>query len=403
MVGQIWKWTRVWAIAVVLAMMAALMMRPAQSADDASILRGQIEALGQGTIQLEPRLYTFTSTVPLPTGIHIRGAGQATRIRAVGDIFAFEVVGSYVAVANLLLEGANPQTTDGGGISFARAGHNVAVDDVTFGHNLGVGLDVAPTGGNNGIYFFRHLRWNGILNNRIGIRIGDGLHHVTDISINGMSGTAATPGDMGVWIQANKDVDTVNIRELTLIQGGTGIQVGPGVAGPSAVTGFSLTDAPAIESMSEYGVLIQSANNVRLSNISLAQNRGGLGIGSGVRGLMLSGSTIHANRGDGITMWSGASGAIIANNLVADNNLSNATWGFGISIGGGVSDFTIANNRIGNSLVWGNSGNQRYCIYLASGASNRYSIKGNSCLGHTYGDAIVDGGSGTRKVVRDNY
>ena len=181
------------------------------------------------------------------------------------------------------------------------------------------------------------------------------------------------------------------------------VLVGAGASGPSAVTGFSLMDAPAIEIMSGYGVLVQSANNVRLSNLSLAQNQGGVGIGAGARGLVLSNSVIHANRGDGVTMWAGASGATITNNVIGANNLSNAPWGFGISIGGGVSDFTVSNNRIGNNVVWGGSGHQRYCIYLAAGASNRYSITNNACFGHTYGDAIVDGGTGTKKVITGNY
>jgi len=355
-----------------------------------------------GLVTLDARQYYFDAPVTVPSKVTVCGQGQSTRIRAIGDHFLFKAKGNYVRFCNMLLDAASPQV-DGGGISFELAERNVTVDDLTFEHNLGTSLDVAPVTDNMGIYFFRRLRWNGVLGHRMAMRLGDGIHHLTDISITGMSGTAATPADMPVWIYVNPDVDTVHIRDLTLIVGGTGVLVGAGASGPSAVTGFSLMDAPAIESMSGYGVLVQSANNVRLSNLSLAQNQGGVGIGAGARGLVLSNSVIHANRGDGVTMWAGASGATITNNVIGANNLSNAPWGFGISIGGGVSDFTVSNNRIGNNVVWGGSGHQRYCIYLAAGPSNRYSITGNSCLGHTYGDAIVDGGTGTKKVITGNY
>lgn len=355
-----------------------------------------------GLLDLEGRQYLFNGPVTVPSKVTVCGQGQSTRIRATGDHFLFRVKGNYVTLCNMLLDAASPQI-DGGGIDFELAERNVQVNDITFEHNLGTSVDVAPVLNNMGIYFFRRLRWNGVLSHRMAMRIGDGLHHLTDISITGMSGTAATPADMPVWINVNKDVDTVNIRDLTLIVGGAGVVVGAGVSTPSAVTGFSLMDAPAIESMTGYGVLIQSANNVRLSNLSLAQNQGGVGIGAGVRGLVLSNSVIHANRGDGVTMWAGASGATIANNVIGANNLSNSPWGFGISIGGGVSDFTVTGNRIGNNVVWGGSGNQRYCVYLAAGNSNRYSITNNACLGHTYGDAIVDGGTGTKKFVSGNY
>lgn len=373
---------------------------------DSVLVQGQVNAAAAvgygGVVTLEERQYVFDTPIIVPSGVTVCGTGPSTMVHASGDHFLFKVAGSYITICNMLLDAENPQV-NGGGISFELAERNVTVNDITFAHNMGTGIDVAPSTDNQGIYFFRRLRWNGILRHRVGMRLGDGIHHLTDISISGMSGTAATPADMPVWILVSKDVDTVAIRDLTLIVGGTGIVVGAGATTPAAVTGFSLMDAPAIESMSGYGVLVQSANNVRLSNLSLAQNQGGVGIGSGVRGLVLSGSVIHANRGDGVTMWSGASGATITNNIIGANNISNAAWGFGISIGGGVSNFIVSNNQIGNNLVWAGSGYQRYCIYLAVGASTKYSITGNACSGHTYGDAIVDGGTGTNKVVKDNY
>jgi len=237
------------------------------------------------------------------------------------------------------------------------------------------------------------------------IRIGDGVHHISDITIRQVSGTALATTDVQTWVTIEDQTDTIVLDNLTLIRGGTGVLIGPyrPLTSP-AVTGVTFVNSPAIESMSGYGVVVQSANNVRLSGLSLAQNAGGIGFGAGVRGAVLTDSTMHTNRGDGVTLWPGATDVIVANNLIADNNSSGSPYGFGISVGVGVTGFTFANNRIGNNMLWG-GGYQRYCIFVAPGGSNRYSITGNSCSGHTAvnGDLVYDGGTGPKKIVSGNY
>ena len=120
-----------------------------------------------------------------------------------------------------------------------------------------------------------------------------------------------------------------------------------------------------------------------------------------MQGFSVTNSTIHANRGDGVTLWPGSQGVVLNGNTIADNGLSGG-WSAGISIAGGVSDFTLVNNRIGNGLLWGN-GQQRYCIFVAGGASNFYSITGNACRNHTVSNAVIDGGAGAQKIVAQNY
>lgn len=367
---------------------------------DSAIVQGLLEQAsinGGGKVTLSPRLYNFTETVHVPANVTLSGQGSATHVKMNGNLYSISLTGSFSGVENIKFSAASAQTT-GGAITFEYADYNNFVNDVSFEHNLSTGVNIAPNTDGKGIYTLSNLRWNGVATSGTAIRIGDGVHHLSDVSISKISGTASTPQDMQVWIDVKKDTDTIVLDNVTLIKGLAGIRVGYGIGTPSAVTGFSLTNGRAIESMSDYGVLIQSANNVRLNNLSLAQNRGGVGIGAGVRGLILTDSVIHNNLNDGITMWSGASGANISNNYIADNNLSGSQWGFGISIGAGVSNFTIANNRIGNNLMWGN-GLQRYCIFLAPGASNNYTISQNACLNHTTSNVVYDGGTGTSKLI----
>lgn len=371
--------------------------------DDGPVIQAAVNSCVPGgcVVNLLPGDFLLRTTVTVPHGVQVVGEGAATAVHVDGPIFGFAFNGSVAAVRSLWLDAVTPQVA-GGGISFADADWNIAVADVIFGSNLFVGLAVTPSQDQRGIYRIERVRWNGVADSGTAIKVGDGVHHISDVSVVSMSGTAATPEDMGVWVDVSPQTDTVALSHITLIRGGFGVRVGWGASGASAVTGFALQDAPAIESMTEYGVWVQSANNARLHAVSSAQNRGGVAIGSGVRGLLLTGSVLHANRGDGVTMFTGAASVVISGNVIADNNNVNAPWGFGISIGAGVSDFTISGNRLGNNLMHG-YGAQRYCIFLAAGNSNRYAITQNACLGHTYGDAVVDGGTGSKKVVTQNF
>jgi hypothetical protein len=351
-------------------------------------------------VQLQAGVYRIASTVSVPSFVTIQGEGPATLIRVDGNRYGFAFTGSLSSVRALRCEAVSVQTS-GGCVNWASAEWNDHVSDLTFGNGLATSLAIAPTTSDKGIYSARHIRWNGVAQHGTPIRIGDGVHHVSDIIVDDVSGTAATPVDVGVWIEIGANTDTIALSGLTLIKGAVGVRMGA-AGGP--VTGVTITGCPAIESMTSYGLLAYTAQNVRIVNCSLAQNQGGIGTSSGVQGFSVTNSTIHANRSDGVTIWPGSQGVIITGNTIADNGTAGG-WSAGISIAGGVSDFTLVNNRIGNGLVGGGLGLQQYCIFLAGGSSNNYSITGNACRNHAAinGNVVVDGGSGRIKIVELNY
>ena len=380
---------------------AAVIVPP--DVNPATDMRPVIQAAASGCVagcrvQLLAGTYRLAGPVLVPAFVEVLGEGPATRVSVDGSFFGFSLMGSFPAVRGLLCEAPAKQTS-GGCVTWASADWNAHVSDLTFGNGLYISLAMAPTTSDKGIYSARHLRWNGVAQHGNPIRIGDGVHHVSDIIIDDVSGTAATPADVGVWIEIAANTDTVKLSGLTLIKGTVGVRLGA-FGGP--VTGVTVTDCPAIESMTSWGILAYTAQNVRISDCSIAQNQGGIGTSSGVQGFSVSNSTIHANRTDGVTMWPGSQGVILTGNTIADNGTAGG-WSAGISIAGGVSDFTLVNNRIGNGLLWGGLGLQQYCIFLASGNSNHYSITGNACRNHTVSNAVIDGGAGAQKIVAQNY
>jgi hypothetical protein len=381
---------------------AAVVVPPSlnPAVDMGPVIQAAAACVGGCVVQLEAGAYRIATTVNVPSFVSIVGEGPATVISVDGNRFAFAFTGSLAAVRSLTCQAASTQTS-GGCVTWASAEWNDHVSDLTFGHDLFTSLAIAPTSAANdrGIYSARHLRWNGVARHNTPIRIGDGVHHVSDILLDDVSGTAATPSDVGVWVEIGANTDTIALSGLTLIKGAVGVRMGA-FGGP--VTGVTITGCPAIESMTSYGILAYTAQNVRIVNCSLAQNLGGIGTSSGVQGFSVSNSTIHANRGDGVTLWPGSQGVVLSGNTIADNGTSGG-WSAGVSIAGGVSDFTLSGNRIGNGLLWNGLGQQRYCIFVAGGSSNFYSITGNACRNHTVSNAVIDGGSGLSKAVALNY
>lgn len=368
---------------------------------DAAALQSRIDACPSSGCALEiaPGEYLLEQTVQIPTRVELRGAGPASWFHVGGDFCGFAFVGSQASIRHIGLDALQPQQA-GGGICYQQADWNLAVSDILFGHNLAIGVDVAPQQDHRGIFTLRNLRWNGVLSSGTAVRIGDGVHHISDILVDGMSGTADTPADMGVWVDVLPDTDTVDLHRLTLIKGGHGVRVGFGGA-PASVTGFSLADSPAIESMRDYSVSIFSAQNARLHNISTAQSRGGLAVYGGVRGMVADLVTAQYNQNDGVTIFAGAQHVTLRDSMIGDNNISGGPFGFGISLGAGLSDFKLLDNTIGNSVLWG-AGSIRYCIFLPPGPSKNYSIVGNSCKSPTNGK-IADGGTGAPKIVSGNF
>jgi hypothetical protein len=101
-----------------------------------------------------------------------------------------------------------------------------------------------------------------------------------------------------------------------------------------------------------------------------------------------SGAYINSTTAVG-TQFIGCS--MLSNNT--QNNGSN-----GLTVGAGCTDFTVIGGRYTNSLGFGTQG---YGIYIAPGASDRYTIIGADVRGNGTG-GIGDGGTGTNKKITGN-
>lgn len=200
-----------------------------------------------------------------------------------------------------------------------------------------------------------------------------------------------------------KDSSGIQFAQCEFMQMGIGVKFVPdGIVGNVFSTTF--TDC-YFDNCRDQGVLMAPTGSGAISRTRFvncwfgsngtAGSGAGLEIRSGnVKGVTLSACDIYDNKGDGLRILTGAN----LDNLILTGSSVAGNTGSGISIGAAVSNFNITNNKIGPS---GNFGANAYGIYINAGASDNYMITGNSIRGNTSGQ-LVDGGTGTNKVVSNN-
>lgn len=115
------------------------------------------------------------------------------------------------------------------------------------------------------------------------------------------------------------------------------------------------------------------------------------------RDIRISGCRVIANNLDGIRLIAGKQiwidGCLIdANGLGANSS--------GVHVSAGVSDFHIHDSQF---VRYQTTPSHQYSVRIDSGASDRYTILGNDLNGYKAGGAaLLDGGSGTRKIIANN-
>jgi len=147
--------------------------------------------------------------------------------------------------------------------------------------------------------------------------------------------------------------------------------------------------------------------------------------GTSIRGISVLGTWIASNTERGLYTYA-AGGTLDGLRVIGAKIYDNGTWGIFIDVGenicidacdvagnsattpgslsaiyvvAGISEFAIRNCRIGQMAGVGN--NQSYGIQIATGASDNYIIALNDLRLNVTG-AILDGGTGTDKIIRDN-
>lgn len=268
----------------------------------------------------------------------------------------------------------------------------------------GVVLDTAGTGGNN---FFDKMEiqgggsgaaWNcGVLIGGVAINnvSSNQFHHLAFLS----NGPAFA--DAQFCIQDGADSTTIESSMFVANVGGadaTGLHI-ERINGGNAPSNTKISDLTIEGGVTKTGIIIDSANGVDFTGGTVQTSLKGLLVNAGTR-ITWNGGLFFNNQNEGVRVAAlDALGAItIANTRFGNNGqAANNTWD-DVFVAAAVGNFTLNANTflpvIATAVL------PKYNIEVAAGASDFYSIMGNTFpAGSFFTNRINDAGTGLNKVL----
>ena len=376
-----------------------------EGGDDTAAIQKAMDAAndaGGGTVTFPPGVYGVTAAAIIGDSVHVRGLGMESKVRCLGNNFAFAFdPGNYASISRLFIDAASPQSS-GGGIDWRVAGFRISVDHIMFSSNLHTSMEMRCSQ-QSGIWQITDIQWDGGSDRQYGFRIGDGTNLVTDISIKGVIGSGY--GQTETWFDVQNNVDTLKCVDVTFYGGAAGMILGRVASG--AVTGMQLTNV-LMDFMEGVGIYLVKTRGATIVGCDVQTCQAGIWLAGSCQGTVITGGVIQGNAQSGIVIFTGAVHTSINTVQIADNNslfdpdtdtFVDGGGNVGIDIGAGAEYFRVSNCTIGNYLL--GRGYQKYGIRIADGASNHYQISSNQFLGNDIG-AVYDGGTGTDKWILGN-
>lgn len=268
----------------------------------------------------------------------------------------------------------------------------------------GVVLDTAGTGGNN---FFDKMEiqgggsgaaWNcGVLVGGVAINnvASNQFHHLAFLS----NGPAFA--DAQFCIQDGADSTTIESSMFVANVGGadaTGLHI-ERINGGNAPSNTKISDLTIEGGVTKTGIIIDSANGVDFTGGTVQTSLKGLLVNAGTR-ITWEGGLFFNNQNEGVRVAAlDALGAVtIANTRFGNNGqAANNTWD-DVFVAAAVGNFTLNANTflpvIATAVL------PKYNIEIAAGASDFYSIMGNTFpAGSFFTNRINDAGTGLNKVL----
>lgn len=196
---------------------------------------------------------------------------------------------------------------------------------------------------------------------------------------------------------------SVTYDNTAIISGVLGIIVDDTVNSGSSYPAWIETKGLEIDHPYDTCVYLLKGENVILHNAWLGSALQGRGVyyGPSFRGesLIGPGTRIAGCWTDGVYISAGPTNIKIHGSNIYLNSIAGSGSYDGIAVAAGATYFDIIGNTIGKGPQ--GTGNQRYGVYVAVGASDSYVVLGNMLHGNATG-ALSDGGTGTDKEVAFN-
>lgn len=337
-------------------------------------------------------IYPMTGIVSVPYGTSIHGAGwQESRFARAGADFSFFNLDSHCSLEGVGFEriGATAHTSG----RVIDCGINTQLRDVFIDHCW----DGIYLTGCNGV-FMERIYVNNWLNAGVNV---DGACNDIQLS-NFIMSHVATP--VGTGIRLHNHVEAFSCINGDIIGGEYGLTTSsddtPFAPENRLCPQFNKFTKVFFDS-SELGVYLDFTNATTFTNCWFATSLAGSGVNVDEAYYQLfDGCTFITNYAHGIALINPAQqGVRLANCQLLNNNLGNI-GAHGIVATAGVSDWSVTDCDISNNAFPASPG-QSYGIFIDTGSSDRYIVRGNNLTGNALG-GMQDLGTGTNKRIGGN-
>lgn len=375
------------------------------TSDDTAAINSAIAAVAAqtrgGCVYFPTGLYLISSALTtLPNNCALRGADRGSTVLLVastfltGDIITCPAGGDGITIADIALFSSTTRTS-GAGIN-TNGCNDIIVQDFTL------------NGMFNGIYVnggsIKVLITNGQINasgvgTGVGILIVNGAAGDTYLRGIVMSNPAATASRPLAGIRVQQTGHS-SILECNVTGCLTGLQVDPGAG---QLVNYLFVDHALFDSNSTNGAWFNAATatssiqSVKCANAWFSGSGTGPGLlTAGVSGGVLDDLELVAcrflnNGTHGVSHGYGTNLAILGG-TIAGNSVASANTSDGVNVAAGVSNWKVVASKIGTAGA-ARTVQQRYGVYVNSGASNFYQVANNDLIGNQTG-ALSDNGTG---------
>lgn len=379
------------------------------STDDTAAIQAAIDAIegeGGGIVWIPEGVYKVNTTLQIGavTGNTIlTGAGKGATILKTShisnDILQLgdgSTTRDDISVRDIAFD-SSVTRTGGAAISLDKV-EKTSVDSVRFINQYD---NISTAASNSTIHINNLTITDTVATNGTGITLSHGNDYYIDTLVMNTSGSDPKAG---IFMD---NVSDVFITDTHILNSGNGIYIEPGAN--QTVDDIFIRDSE-INSCDSNGIYI-NASSATACVVKTIKISGVLSKNNTLNGIRINGhasatlddvsidnTDCYVNANHGILLNKGIN--VSVNSCTCSGNDSGDTDSFdGIAVSAGVSQFELIGNKCGQ--VAGHSDTQNFGIRVVTGASDDYVIAHNTLLNNK-NDDLVDGGTGTRKIVEPN-
>lgn len=390
--------------------------------DDTSAIQAAITAavaagVGAGAdgaiVYLPTGYYNITSTLTVPTGVTLLGAGmRSTQIRVLADVTAVILGGAASSfssgVADLTIA-YSPNATSAQAVVFDRVFRAYVRNVRTTGAFNAVAFGTVANPDSCAGCWIDACRFETVnVSGAHGMLIyGGGATCVTSTNFaRDVNATSLATASILTITGGSSQVDTWFFRDVQSDGHDIGIKL---VKSSGDIFNIFISHL-TVDVHKDAGIVLNSSGTATIQNVIIdgvwIQGTGSAGVGTSwgieldqsagtIKRVTISNSEVFSCRKQGLRFSGTCAQVIVSGNIIHDNSQESVGSTPGVSVFDAMTDFVFSGNVLSGA-------NHSYGLRIQNAASDRFVVTGNLCTGNATGGILNAAGVSSSKVVRGN-